>query len=152
MLFPTSKREGNEEEGEGSRNLYSPPFSPKSLDFPKIQPDWCAPYGNFSQQDCASLSGIPLPAESFQSQHLTLEGRLGSRIPQIEGAAILRIRAPFPKLSFGCVWSRVCTGRKKERKKREETRKPDLNYGEKVNFALTINERGGYSPVSLSDS
>lgn len=109
-------QKGRGTETEGSQKLYSPPFSPKSPDFPKIQPDWCAPHSNFSQEDCATLSGNFPSCRELSNQHVTLEGRLGSRIPQIEGAAILRIRAPFPRTQF---WVRLEEGvhrKKKERK------------------------------------
>lgn len=151
--FQLLKGRGNKRRGKAAENSILLPFPQSHLISRKYNQAGALPTAASANRIVQLFLGIPLPAESVQSQHLALEERLGS-IPQIEGAAILRIRAPFPRPQL---WVRLEEGvhRKKKRKKenrRGERRKPDVSYGEKVNIAGIRNEKGGYSPASLSDS
>lgn len=124
ILSLTFKRQGEEEEKGGSRKHCCPPFSPKSPDFPKTPNTdqiWVLPPCSLSQQDCATCSGNSPPAQSRRAEHLSPAGRLGSRSPQIEGAAILGIEASFPRPQPGFEEG-VYRKNKREREKREGKR------------------------------
>lgn len=94
ILSLTFKREAEEQERKGSQKLCYPPFSQKSSDFPQM-PNTdqicmlpCTAWSNRIVQ----FLEIPFPGKSRQAQHCTPVRRLGSCIPQVEGAAILQIR------------------------------------------------------------